>query len=163
MLNLAARPKINFRSVLITVFITATLWANGQLERARKDLDAAFHAGQPFILVITGGKPKPADDNETYADWAEYLNAFRAQTDSRIKIVKVTALQYPELIIEPKPKDKYATLFVRDSEHGLLYDGMILEPQVYQLGLAYLQDHPDGKANLANGLKDVSVRRRQAK
>lgn len=160
MLNPATKSKFNFRSILITVCVIVPLWANSQLERVRKDLDTAFHAGQPFVLVVTGDSQKAADTNEAYADWAEYLNAFRVQTDPRIKIVKVTALQYPELIVEPKPKDKYATLFVRDAEHVLLYDGMILEPQVYQLGLAYLKDHSDGKASSSNGLRKVSIRRR---
>src|SRR3954465_12454821 len=134
MLNLVTKARLTFRSVLMVILVAAAVWASSQLERARKEVDTAFRARQPFVLVVTGSGEKATDTSEAYADWAEYLNAFRTQADSRVKIVKVTALQYPEFITGPKLKDQYATLFVRDAGHVLLYDGMILEPQVYRLG-----------------------------
>jgi len=163
MLNLLAKSKRTLCSTLIAILVTAATWASSQLERVRKEVDTAFHAEQPFVLVVTGNGQRAADTDEAYADWAEYLNAFRSQTAPAVKIVKVTALQYPELIVEPKLKDQYITLFIRDAEHVLLYDGMILEPQVYRLGLAYLQGHPDKKADSVSGLKQVAIRRRWAK
>jgi len=65
-----------------------------------------------------------------------------------------------EIVADPQIKDGFATLFIRDLSHVLLYKGMILEPKVYQLGQTYMLQHLDLKSVVPYGSEEVNVRLR---
>lgn len=127
---------------------------------ARAEVAKALRSGQGVVLVVVADVKKPGAADESYGDWADNLNYFVAHADQKIKIIKLTARRYPNVMADPKTKSRYATLFIRDLSHVLLYDGMILESQVYKLGQAYILQHSDPKAMSAWGLQETTARLR---
>ncbi|MGD0758917.1 MAG: hypothetical protein ABR921_08435 [Candidatus Sulfotelmatobacter sp.] len=122
---------------------------------ARKDIDLAFGGNKVVVLVIAPAKSAHEDDNsEAHGDWADYLNGFSSSAPADTKIIRLTPAKYRQVVEEPKIRRDFATVFLRDSTHSLLYDGMILEPKVYKLGLAWLHQHPDDKEMAAYGLQE---------
>lgn len=121
---------------------------------------ASVRDGMVVLAVVPSTAGKARDTDETYGDWADNLNDFATNADHRIKIIKVTPHKYSEIVADPQIKDGFATLFIRDLSHVLLYKGMILEPKVYQLGQTYMLQHLDLKSVAPYGLEEVSVRLR---
>ena len=118
---------------------------------------AAIRTGRCVVVVV---RPAKADSDEAYADWAEYLNDFAARERS-VKIVKLSQHRYSELVIAPKLNRPYDTLFLRDKENALLYRGMILEPDVYRAGKAYMIAKSATESGSREGLEEVKVRLRR--
>ena len=88
-----------------------------------------MRSGKPIVLVIASdAAAKPTD--EAYGDWADALNNFAAAADPRVKIINVTARTFRLAIADPRIPGQFATLFVRDLDHTLVYRGIILEQQV---------------------------------
>ncbi|MDR3773292.1 MAG: hypothetical protein P4L26_08095 [Terracidiphilus sp.] len=150
------------RQVLgLAILVTLLAAARAQQPRsggARHDMDAAFHVGKTVVLVVIPNRRKPSDADESYGDWADGLNKFAAQAGAGIKILKVTPLCLSNLLLEPKLTNQFAILFFRDSEHALVYDGMVLEPKIYRLGLAYMRHETDEKLDSDYGLQDKPTR-----
>ena len=127
-----------------------------------RELVAALRSGGRVILVIARSAPgKPTD--EAYGDWADALNNFAAHADPRVKIIKVTAPAYRLAIADPTISGPFATLFVRDLDHALLYRGMILEPQVYHLGQGFILEQVEPSPAAAYGLMPTTIRLRRGK
>ncbi len=121
---------------------------------ARKEIDQAFSSSKVVVLVIA--PPKSAGEegeSEAYGDWADTLNGFASSAPSDTKIIKLTPAQYSQELEEPKIRRGFATVFLRDPTHALLYDGMIVEAKAYKVGLGWLHQHPDEKAMTAYGLE----------
>ena len=97
-----------------------------------------------------------ADTSEAYGDWAEYLNTFAAQ-DKSMKILKLNGRRCSELVASPQLNKPYNTLFLRDAEHALLYRGMILEPDIYVKGKAYMAGKPSRETARRTGLEEVKL------
>jgi hypothetical protein len=57
--------------------------------------------------------------------------------------------------LQPKVKGDFATLFMRDPNHALVYNGMVVERKVYEIGLAYLKRQMDEKLASAYGLQEA--------
>ena len=122
----------------------------------RKDIEAQFHDGKTVVLVVApAGKPKDAD--ESYGDWADGLNTFATHAGASVKILKLTPQRFAQLLLQPEVKGHFATLFMRDSEHALVYDGMVVERKVYEIGLAYLKRQIDQKQASAYGLQEKTA------
>lgn len=129
--------------------------ANAQQTKARKEVEQAFNSGKMVVLVVAPQKHAgEEDESETYGDWADNLNGFASSLPADTKIVKLTAAQYKQDLEEPKIRRAYATVFLRDATHALLYDGMIVEAMAYKVGLAWLHQQPDEKAMSAYGLQE---------
>jgi len=127
-----------------------------------RELVTALRSGGRVILVIARSAPgKPTD--EAYGDWADALNNFAAHADPRVKIIKVTAPAYRLAIADPTISGPFATLFVRDLDHALLYRGMILEPQVYHLGQGFILEQVEPSPAAAYGLMPTTIRLRRGK
>ncbi len=120
----------------------------------RKELDAALRSKKEVVLVVAPHYQKGDDENEAYGDWADRFNDFSAHAGEGVKVIRVTRAQYVRDVAEPVIKGRFATLFVKDLGQGLLYDHMVLESDVYKVGVAYLSE----QAARAQGLQKVGIR-----
>lgn len=102
---------------------------------------AALLPAGPAVVVIAPAAPSAEDrESETYADYAEYLNAFAAHRPARLRMVRMTAARWRQLVRRPLPRDDYAVVFVRRGGGALLLDGMPLEAAVYDAGARWALD-----------------------
>ena len=123
---------------------------------SRADLQATLKAEKGFVLTVSPAATPSATD-EAYADWASYLNIFATTTGAKTKILKLSSSRYKGKIAGPRLSHPFATLFVLDERHILIYDGTVLEPAIYELGLAYISHRPfDQEAAASYGLKQSS-------
>jgi hypothetical protein len=109
------------------------------------------------VVVLVIAPPKSAgekDESEAYGDWADNLNGFASSAPPDIQIIRLTPARYRQEVEEPKIRRTFATVFLRDSTHALLYDGMIVEAKAYKVGDGWLHQHPDDKAITAYGLQE---------
>jgi hypothetical protein len=150
---------------LFTLLLSFTLLAgpapaqSHRSDQARAEIAAALHSKRKIVLVVAPlSQNQYGQADEAYGDWADRLNNFSARATADIKIIKVTRAQYAQIVVEPKIKTDFATLFMLDPKRALLYDGMILENEVYQCAVAYL-NHAANETALANyGLQKVGAR-----
>jgi hypothetical protein len=149
-------------ALFLSLSLGGTARAGDAASSTPRELVAALHSGKPIVLVIaSGAAAKPTD--EAYGDWADALNNFAAGADPRVKIIKLTATAYRLSIADPQIPGQFATLFVRDLDHSLLYRGIILEPQVYHLGEGYILDQTEPPPAAAYGLTPTTIRVRHGK
>jgi hypothetical protein len=89
-------------------------------EEARK----AYRNGQ-IVLLFTFRES--IRDSEAYADWAAYLNDFKSGDGASFYIAEVSGKDWQLLGIE----EKEFSLFFKKGYPSYIYEGLILEPQVY--------------------------------
>lgn len=147
-------------ALILAVTINQASQASNGPASVRAEIATAIRSEKPVILVVFNVVRKPNDADEAYGDWAEYLNSFSSHADRRVKIIKLTPRQYTETMADPKLKGGFATLFIRDRAHVLLYNGKILEPQIYELGQSYMLQSSDLKLFAPWGLQEITVRLR---
>jgi hypothetical protein len=123
-----------------------------------KDVEQALASKKVVVLVIAPAKSPGQDESEAYGDWADYLNAFSSSVPADTKIIKLTPAKYSQTVEEPKIRRNFATVFMKDSTHSLLYDGMIVEPKVYKVALGWLHENADSKDLAAQGLQEKPAR-----
>jgi hypothetical protein len=122
---------------------------------ARRDIEQAFDSNKIVVLVIAPAKSAGQEnESEAYGDWADYLKEFSASAPSDSKIIKLTSTKYRQTFEEPKIRHDFATVFLKDSTHSLVYDGMVVEPKVYKLGVGWLNQRADDKSLVAYGLQE---------
>jgi hypothetical protein len=134
--------------------LTAVAAQQPRKDGQRKDIEAQFHDGKAVVLVVAPTVRKPSDADEAYGDWADGLNNFATHAGAGVKILKLTPLGFTQLLLQPKVKGDFATLFMRDPDHALVYNGMVVERKVYEIGLAYLKRQMDEKLASAYGLQE---------
>ena len=122
-----------------------------------KEIEAASRDGKAVILIIAPSSRKQNDTSEAYGDWSDGVNDFVATVSTHVKIFKLTRLSLSYLLAQPKIANNFALLFIRDSEHALVYDGVAVEPKIYKLGLEYLNHEPDERSNAEYGLKEKAI------
>jgi hypothetical protein len=151
------------RLVFVALLATAaavlsnTPGQGSEKEASKNEIVAALKTGRRFVIVV---EPRAnPDSSEAYADWAGYLNDFAA-SEKRLRIIKLTARRYSQMVTAPKLSRPYDTLFVRDADHALLYRGMILEPQIYSIGAAYMKAKSDSASVFPAGLEEVQLKSR---
>jgi hypothetical protein len=147
--------------LLLTVLAILLTGISAQQPRKnsiRGEIDAALQNGKTVVLAVAPTPHRNTGDDEAYGDWASYLEAFTSHAGPDIKILKVTPTAVSQLLSEPRLAETYATLFLRDRDHALVYDGMALEPGVYSAGLAYLANKRDTKLETGYGLKEKAAR-----
>jgi hypothetical protein len=143
-------------STILISILTAVAAQQPSAEVGRKGMEAAFRGGKSVVLVIAPSGKQQSDD-ESYGDWADGLNDFATHVGADVKILKLTPLKFRQLLQQPKLKEGFATLFMRDSDHALVYDGMVTEPKVYEIGLAYLKHQPYEKSASAYLLQEKTA------
>jgi hypothetical protein len=126
------------------------------------ELIAELDRGNPIVIVVWN-ETAPKSTDESYGDWADTLNNFAARADGRVKIIKMAALAYRLAVVAPRISGQFATLFVRNLQNTLLYQGMILEPQVYQLGQNYILAQTESPAATKYGLTPTAIHLRHGK
>jgi hypothetical protein len=135
--------RISFILGLLAAGIGAAL-AGGDESRAQAIRDA-LAAGQPVVLAVAHRFPPPDAENEGYADWAAYLNAFAADHKG-YAVMGVERQEAAKLLADlPELESGYATIFVRSPTSAVIYDGPILEDFVYEAAAGYLEASEDGR------------------
>jgi hypothetical protein len=152
------RFKISLLTALAVVAATSCGLSQSTTPAEKKappnEIRVALKSGCPVVLVVRpSGK---AEASEAYGDWAEYLNAFAAREKS-VEIVKLSGRRYSQLVTSPQLSKPYNTLFLRDAGHALLYRGMILEPDIYVKGRAYMAGEPGPEPAQRTGLEEVRL------
>lgn len=88
------------------------------------DFEKIYDSGQPLILYSY------RDDvvlSEAYADWEAYLNDFKQGTGQNYFYSKVESDEFKSIV----SGSTEFTLFLKKGYPVFLYDGFIVEPQVY--------------------------------
>jgi hypothetical protein len=154
------QPRHAVRSRCLVVLLLGLILPLGSPAAGpREEIDQALRSGIGAVLVVASARrPSPAD--EAYSDWAEYLNNFSSRAAPVIRIINTTAAEYRNIVAAPLLKTEFATLFIRDRDHVLQYDGMILEPQIYLLGQSYLLGHNDFTPQAGYGLRQTAIQLR---
>jgi hypothetical protein len=126
----------------------------------RSELLAALRAKKKVVLVsaadpastLNGYRNDPEHTaDETYGDWKNYFDDFGERYGRDFKIILVSSrAHFSQIVEEPKIKTDWATLFILDAEHGLLYDDILLDPEEYKIGVAYLRQEPGSKSMAAD-------------
>jgi hypothetical protein len=84
----------------------------------------AYKKGEGVLLFSFR---KDTQDTEAYSDWAEYLNDFKSNTGSSFSIFEITSKE--KLTLNRDLQD--FSVFLKKGYPSYLYDGLIVEPQVY--------------------------------
>jgi hypothetical protein len=84
----------------------------------------AYERGEGVLLFSFS---KNTLDTEAYADWAEYLNDFKLNTPSGLTILEITSKEKSAL----NSNLQDFSVFLKKGYPSYLYDGLIVEPQVY--------------------------------
>lgn len=116
---------------LIALGLSILITACAQAATATHPLEKAWSDGKAIVVTIDAS---PNNTDETYGDYAYYLNDFAASTgDHWAFFVQDSQAANPELPIQFNvATTPYSTLFLKLGEpQGYLYPGPILEPQVY--------------------------------
>jgi len=148
-------PRFKFAALLALVFCFGVSGA----ERAGS-ITGELRAGRRVVVAVAPAAQQGQDANEAYGDWADRLNQFSQHLPNGVRVLKFTSSGLRKVVRQPVVSQQYATLFLKDRTHGLLYDGMILEAEVYRLGLAWLDGRSDENELAASGLRPVLVRLR---
>jgi hypothetical protein len=103
------------------------------------DVAGLLRQGQPLVVIVAPVETREGADSEAYGDWVAYRDQFLLQVaGSGPCVARLTPEQYRARLTAPDLRDPFATLFVRNGRAGLLHAGMVLEPGVYQAGIAFL-------------------------
>jgi hypothetical protein len=78
---------------------------------------------------------------------------------SNLLVAEHSPLKYQKRIVRPALTTAFATLFIRDGTEVLFYDGMVLEPQIYWIGVDFLHGRSTTAA-AAYGLREQQLRLR---
>ena len=88
------------------------------------ELEKVYDAGQTLILYAYQDE---VIKSEAYADWEAYLNDFKQGVGKQAFYSKVPAAQFKSAVAGATE----FTLFLKKGFPAFLYDGLIVEPQVY--------------------------------
>jgi hypothetical protein len=114
--------------------------------------------GRPTVIIVSPPAHDLAPRSEAYADWAFYRDDFLRRRPEDLCVLRMAAAAYRRRFAEPVLSDRFATIFVRDPDHALVYPGLILEPDIYRLGVAFLRGQDIDGAPY--GLQDRRLRSR---
>lgn len=122
---------MNLLRSLTTLGLAFLISACAAADTATNPLVEAWSAGKAIVITIN---PSPNNTDETYGDFAYYLNDFAASAGDQWAFFALDSqASTPELPIELNiAATPYSVLFIKQGEpQGYLYPGPILEPQVY--------------------------------
>ncbi len=134
--------------VLMTMMALAAAFASGTPQVmasapsaavAEAGLQRDLKAGQAFVAVLIDQQNKTLLAAEAYADWHAYFTQFRDRIQGRFKVYTLSPARGRPLLRHLGKSVVNATLFVNASGHALLHQGLVLEPQVYVLGTAFIE------------------------
>lgn len=90
------------------------------------------------VIVVAPPENAASMSDEAYADWAAYLNDFAAE-HPELRFERIVREALDEALADPPQlSEEYAAIFVRSDGRAAFYDGMILEPFVYDEGADFV-------------------------
>lgn len=126
---------------------------------ARQAVDASLRSGKGVVIIVAAATSvNPAD--EAYGDWADNFRRFLATAPADVRVVRMTPALFKRCFDEPSLKEQFAAVFIRDEKHAALYDGAIVEQQVYKLGSKYITEGgiQDDRRFADSGLREIEIR-----
>lgn len=121
---------------------------------------AELRAGRPFVLVVAPSAPGRIANSEAYAGWQSYLGDFVQSRPADIAVLRLALADYRRLVAAPAWRDAFGTLFIRGGRRALLHRGLVLEPRIYELGVAFLRTGSSSREAGTFGMVEMAVRRR---
>lgn len=125
---------------------------------AEADMQRDLKAGHAFVAVLIDQKNKTLLASEAYADWHAYFTQFRDRIQGRYKVHTLSPARGKTLLRHLGKTLVNATLFVNTSGHALVHKGLVLEPQVYVLGTAFIETGALTPEAASYGLVEIEVR-----
>ena len=125
---------------------------------AEADMQRDLKAGHAFVAVLIDQKNKTLLASEAYADWHAYFTQFRDRIQGRYKVHTLSPARGRTLLRHLGKTLVNATLFVNTSGHALVHKGLVLEPQVYVLGTAFIETGALTPEAASYGLVEIEVR-----
>jgi len=90
------------------------------------------------VIIVAPPATALSMSDEAYADWAAYLNEFAAE-HPELRFERIERGELEEALPDPPQlSEEYAAIFVRTDGTAAFYDGIILEPFVYDEGADFL-------------------------
>jgi uncharacterized protein (DUF1501 family) len=121
--------------------------------------EADLRAARPFVLVVAAGG-EGLKRSEAYGDWQWYLQSFIERRRGGLAVHQVTAARARKLLKNWPAGLQNATLFANPRGKGLLHRGLVLEPEVYQIGKAFAEDGPPAPEAASFGLEPFELKPR---
>ncbi|WP_185231642.1 hypothetical protein [Teredinibacter franksiae] len=127
-------PKQFLSSLGLLIFLAVTVSGCSVHEPSSANINASIFGSPELQQRYDLGKPivlfsysEDISATEAYADWAAYLNEFKQEQGDGFLFIRVVKADFN---IQLGDEDEF-TLFVKKGYPNYLYQGLIVEPQVY--------------------------------
>lgn len=117
-----------------------------------------LRAGRAFVAVLIDGTDKRLLASEAYADWHAYYTQFAEHGHGQTPVYTLSPERGRALFARLSRTTGNASLFVNACGQALLHDGLVLEPQVYDIGRAFAEGAAITPQAKAYGLTPLSLR-----
>ena len=115
-------------------------------------------AGRAFVAVLIEQKSKKLLASEAYADWQAYFAPFQQGAQGRFHVHTLPPARGRALLRHLGKRTGNATVFVNARGRALLHPGLVLEPQVYELGTAFIERGEVAPEAASYGMVEISVK-----
>lgn len=143
--------------------LTLTAWLATAFAEVgpRQTLAANLAAGKPTVLIVSRTPTRADLRSEAYADWAGYLNDFAEEHRRDFQFVKIKPAELKAIFAEHTPiKEPFATVFFRNAQTAVSYDGMIHDRRTYGAAASFLSGTETAQPGLSPALKPFRFRLR---
>ena len=154
MWTLVRRKRLPLIGTMLAVPLLVVLMLSTAATGHGSRLAAAFQANRPVVLIVAPAAGRALRELEAYADWVAYRDGFLHKAPHSLQVLQLSPAEYRAELNQPRLQHDFATLFIRNGVSALVYQGMILEPQVYQFGMQYLQGGQVSHDAASYGLKE---------
>ncbi len=101
------------------------------------DAPADLQAGRPFVAVVVDQRDRRLVASEAYADWQAYHRRFVASVRGSLPVYTLAPARARQQLPALGKQVRNATVFVDALGRGLVHEGLVLEPLVYEIGRAF--------------------------
>jgi hypothetical protein len=84
------------------------------------------------LSFISTAFARGCKDNETCADWTEYLRVWQTKHSTDGQVITVSPTQRGLLLRKPRAFPDFATVLMSPDGGAAIYRGVAVEPQVYE-------------------------------
>lgn len=126
---------------------------------AATGIAADLHRGRAFVAVLVDQTNQRLLASEAYGDWHSYYQQFSRRALGQQLTVHTVSPDEGRAQLPALPRDTVnATVFVDAAGRALLHRGLVLEPQVYELGRAFLAGTPPNHEMRSYGLLPLTLK-----
>jgi hypothetical protein len=153
---------------LCTALLVCLLWACAPLQAttgsatpagAAGPITTDLQRGHAFVAVLIDQSSPRLLASEAYGDWHSYYQQFSRRAQAQQLAVHTVEPAAGRAQLPALPRDTVnATLFVDASGRALLHRGLVLEPQVYVLGRAFIAGQALNDEMRAYGLLPLTLK-----